>query len=190
VGRLAIFLDGAYIDYLLRDQFDNVRIDYNLLSQAITRRIAEQTIGGIDLLRTYYYHCLPYQSNPPTQAESERYGRMRSFVASLERIPRFQVRLGRLAYRGNRADGSPILEQKRVDMMLGVDLALLTAKQQITHAALVAGDSDFLPAIEAAKPQGVLLWLFHGPEPHTELWEAADERTLIDPGFVEQIRRG
>ena len=189
MSRLAIFIDGAYLDYLLRDQFANARVDFAALSQTITRVIGDRTSGGIDLLRTYYYHCLPYQSNPPTQAESDRFGRMRGFVSNLERIPRFQVRLGRLAYRGNRADGSPIFEQKRVDMLLGVDLALLTAKQQITHAALLAGDSDFLPAIDAAKPQGVLLWLFHGRDPHYELWDSVDEQTEITRELIEQVRR-
>lgn len=189
MARLAIFIDGAYLDYVLRDHFSNTRIDLHKLSQEITRIVGDSTIGGIDLLRTYYYHCLPYQSSPPTQAESDRFGRMRSFISSLERLPRFQVRLGRLAFRGNTSDGSPIYEQKRVDMLLGVDLALLSARQQITHAALVAGDSDSLPAVDAAKPEGVLLWLFHGANPHNELWESVDERTAMTQGLVQAVLR-
>ncbi len=189
MARLAIFIDGAYLDYVLRDQFNGTRIDFQALSQEVTRVVADKTIGGVDLFRTYYYHCLPYQSDPPTLEESSRFGGMRSFVSILEKLPRYQVRLGRLAYRGKKGGGSPIFEQKRVDMLLGVDLALLSAKQQITHAALIAGDSDFLPAIEAAKPEGVLLWLFHGSNPHDQLWDTVDERTIITQTFINSIRR-
>jgi hypothetical protein len=52
MGRVAVFIDGAYLDYVLRDEFARARIDYG--------RLSEELAGGIDLLRTYYYHCLPY----------------------------------------------------------------------------------------------------------------------------------
>ncbi|MGB4681268.1 MAG: hypothetical protein WBH65_01910 [Dethiobacteria bacterium] len=41
-------------------------------------KLAEWMAGGIELLRTYYYHCLPYKSNPPTEEESERYTHINS----------------------------------------------------------------------------------------------------------------
>ena len=58
MSRIAIFIDGAYLDYALRDEFNSARIDYHAL--------AETLAGGIDILRTYYYHCLPYQSAKAT----------------------------------------------------------------------------------------------------------------------------
>ncbi|MEW5987872.1 MAG: NYN domain-containing protein [Chloroflexota bacterium] len=109
--------------------------------------------------------------------------------AKLNKLPRFEVRLGRLVYRGLDPKGKPIFEQKRVDLMMGVDLVLLSAKHQITHAAILAGDSDFIPAIEAAKDEGVLIHLYHGRNPHSELWDAADERLLIDRGFTASLLR-
>ena len=60
--------------------------------------------------------------------------------------------------------------------MLSVDLATLAAKRLIQEAAIVAGDSDFIPAVEAAKSEGVLIRLFHGQSVHSDLWTAADER--------------
>ena len=33
----------------------------------------------------------------------------------------------------------------------------------ITHLALSSGDSDLLPAVEAAKREGVVVWPVHGP---------------------------
>jgi uncharacterized LabA/DUF88 family protein len=79
-------------------------------------------------------------------------------------------------------------EQKRVDILLGVDLVQLAAKHRITDAALIAGDSDFLPAIEVAKSEGVVVHLFHGRAPHDDLRICCDERTRIDRSLVEAIR--
>ena len=62
MSRIAIFIDGAYLDYTLRQEFGGARILYDKLSAQLTQ--------GCDVLRTNYYHCLPYQSNPPTVEES------------------------------------------------------------------------------------------------------------------------
>ena len=87
--------------------------------------------------------------------------------------------------------GKPIFQQKRTDMLLGLDVARLSATKQITHAAIVSGDSDFLPAIDLASQEGVAIWLFHGP-PSTyakELWLRADERCEMDSAFMQRIER-
>ncbi|MBI4229989.1 MAG: NYN domain-containing protein [Planctomycetes bacterium] len=184
MSRTAVFIDGAYLDHILRDDCAGFRLDYAHFSD----RLAE----GKETLRTYYYNCLPYQSNPPTAEERERFGKAQRFTQRLSRLPRYEVRLGALQYKGvERESGRKIFVQKRVDILLGVDLVLLAAKHQIIDAALVAGDSDFLPAVKAAKDEGVSVRLYHGrtSPPHNELWEAADERTLITLAFLEGLAR-
>ncbi len=177
--RVAIFIDGAYLSYLLKDEFDLVKIDYKTL--------AETMADGLDILRTYYYHCPPFQSSNPSQEEKDRFARAQSFFTALDRLPRYEVRLGRLAHRGLDNKGQPIFQQKRVDIMLGVDLALLAGKRQITHAVLLAGDSDFIPAVIAAKSEGILVRLYHGRNCHKDLWDCADERIPITKGFIDAV---
>lgn len=179
MDRIGIFIDGAYFQYLLKEEFGQAKVDF--------QKLAVKMAGDHEILRTYFYDCLPYQSNPPTREESERFSKRQGFHAALSKNPRFQIRLGRLEFRGKESTGKPIFEQKRVDILLGVDLALLAAKHQITNAAILAGDSDFLPAIEAAKPEGVVVHLYHGRQPHHDLFDACDERTRIDKAFIEQI---
>lgn len=112
------------------------------------------------------------------------------------RLRRFEVREGRLAFRGLDAKGEPIYQQKRTDLMLGLDFALLCGKHQIDHAVVVAGDSDFLPAVEAAKTEGVTVWLWHGPRYSVDgkptygqdLWMAVDERFEITRPFLDGCR--
>ena len=178
-NRAAIFIDGAYLDYVLKEEFGGVHISYRALS--------ERMAGDSDILRTYYYHCPSYQGNPPTQEERERYSAQRRFFDTLERLPRYTVRLGRLALRGVDARGRPRYEQKRVDILLGVDMVQLAAKQNIQEALLLAGDSDFIPAVTAAKIEGVVVKLFHGQKPHSDLWREADERTRINQDLINSI---
>jgi uncharacterized LabA/DUF88 family protein len=146
------------------------------------------------LLRAYYYHCLPYQSSPPTDPERERFARMHRFVTALQFLPRFDVRLGKLALRGTDATGKPIFVQKRIDNMIGVDMALLAGKGKITNVALLSGDSDYIPTIEAVKREGILVTLWHGgfrPEtaPSRELVEICDERRELTPELLKKLAK-
>jgi len=189
--RTAIFIDGAYFDKLLELEFNRARIDF--------AKFVKEVGGDDNVFRTYYYHCPPFVSQVPSDDETRRAEAKSRFFSALSGLPRFQVRLGKLVYRGQDERGKPIFIQKLVDIMLGVDLVLLGATRQITRAILVAGDSDFVPAVEAAKMQGVLISLWHGPtrngtsSPHStvhrELWEACDERFEMDQKFVNSIRR-
>ena len=160
-------------------ELEEPRLDF----AALSKRFA----GDSDILRTYYYHCPAYQGNPPTDEESRRYAAQRQFFEQLERLPRFEVRLGHLAFRGRDQQGKPRFEQKRVGILLGVDMVLLAAKQAIQEVVLLAGDSDFIPAIEVAKSEGALIRLFYGEGCHADLWQMADERTRIDRAFIDSI---
>ncbi len=77
-GRVAIFIDGAYLEFVLRDEFQEARIDHQALSKCLA--------GDSDILRTYYYHCPVYQGNPPTKEESERYAAQRRFFTALRTL--------------------------------------------------------------------------------------------------------
>ena len=177
--RAALFIDGAYWEILLRQEFHAPQVDFEALSRVMAK--------GSNILRTYYYNCLPYQSPTPTDSESLRYGRRRRFYYSLEMLTRYTVRLGQLESRGNNPDGTQRFIQKRVDALLSVDLALLAGKGQIQQAILLAGDSDFIPAVTAAKNEGVLVTLFHGANCHSDLWREADERFRIDQTLIDAV---
>ena len=46
-------------------------------------------------------------------------------------------------------------EQKGVDMRIGIDIASLTYKKQVSQIILIAGDSDFVPAAKMARREGI-----------------------------------
>ena len=179
-----VFIDGGYLDKVLEHEHPGKKIDY--------ARFAVELAKPGELLRAYYYHCLPYQSQTPTQDEKRRYAAKHKFMTALENLPRFQVRRGRLVRRFE--SGKMIFTQKGVDTRICVDMALLAGKRAFSHAALVSGDSDLVPAVEAAKPEAVLVTLWHGSQtgnsrPSRELYQVCDERREITAELIAQVLR-
>ena len=82
---------------------------------------------------------------------------------------------------------------ERNHLLLGLDFALMSERKQITHAVLVSGDSDLIPAVEVAQQAGIAPWLFHGPYQSgrstyaNELWLAADKRFAMDKAFMDSV---
>ena len=182
----AVFLDAGYLDKVMHFGHANARVDYGKLIHEIALPDS--------LFRAYYYHCMPYQSNPPTSDESSRYASKHRFVTALGNIPRFEIRLGRLAKAGFDKDNNPIFIQKRVDCMVGVDMALLAGKRTIDNVALFTGDSDLIPAVEAVKREGIIVTLWHGSNsqrcrPSDDLVRTCDERRELDAALVKKILR-
>ena len=79
------------------------------LSQQSTRKCLQQTAiqlrkilgqpmhrADCQRIRAYYCNCPPYQSNPPTPAESQKTASFDKFISYLKRSLRFEIRLGRL----------------------------------------------------------------------------------------------
>jgi uncharacterized LabA/DUF88 family protein len=173
--RVAILIDGGYFAKLLELDFSRPKVDFH--------KFSENVCEGYERLRTYYYTCMPYQSNPPTDEERRRYSAMDKFIYTLQKLPRFEVRLGKLGWAGNE------LVQKRVDILFAVDLVRLSWGRQIGKAILVTGDSDFVPAVLAAKDAGVLVQLYYSPNSvHDELLSAVDESFMITEELIEKAK--
>ena len=47
------------------------------------------------------------------------------------------------------------IEQKGVDMKIGLDIASLSYKKQVEQIILISGDSDFVPAAKLARREGI-----------------------------------
>ncbi len=181
VDKVALLIDGGYLEKTLKNEFGQPRIDYSKLSDRMGSHVPDSTV-----IRTYYFHCLPHKGNPPTQEENERFAKRQQFYEYLRGLPRWEVRMGYLAKRSE-SNGKVIYEQKQVDMLLGLTAVHLSAKSQISHIGILAGDSDYIPAIRMAKDDGVDIFLFHGQAPHNELVKAADVRIRIDQSFIDSV---
>jgi len=180
MDKAAVLIDGAYLDFSMRRQLRR-QVDY-------ARLVQELLPPGTELLRAYYYTAPPHLSARPSGEDLERRRAFEEFLDAMAGVPRFDVRLGATARR-NDARGRTRYEQKRVDLLLGLDLVRLAGSGKVAQVHLVAGDSDFVPAVEVAKEQGVLCVLHHTGGAHRDLLSAADERRRIDSAFIAAVRR-
>ena len=70
-----------------------------------------------------------------------------------------------------------------------VDLVRMSSNRQIEKAVLITGDSDLVPAIEAARDEGVVVVVYYSPNSrHNELLQACDERYEITRNLLEKTR--
>ena len=184
IGRGLVLIDNGYFSAILRDEFGSARVDYLKLSEIICK--------GYYRLRTYIYDCLPYQGNPPTEEQKNLYAGKVKFFNALSKLPSIEPRFGKQRPRGG------VYIQKGVDVLLAVDLVRLSSKGQIQKAFLIAGDGDYVPAVKAAKDDGVSVKLFHSgvfqttldghsmPKYSNELWQICDEREIISDSLIKQ----
>jgi len=176
--KAAFFIDGGYLRAILRDDFEEVEINFLTLSEELCR--------GCERFRTYYYICPPFQSHNPTLEEQQRKAEMDRFLYNLRRLPRFEVRLGRLRRTGNPKHP---YEQKGVDVLLSIDLTQLSVSHTVNHAILLSGDSDFCPAVRVAKDNMTLVTLVYFPgKVSDELFNLCDERIPIDKDLIDKVR--
>jgi uncharacterized LabA/DUF88 family protein len=168
--RAAIFIDGGYFLSMMKKY--NITPDYSELVDYLLKPIRKSV--SLDLLRCYFYYCAPWVSEHPTTNEKRRMEEHEVFMDDLGKLNRWAVRLGKLQ---KRWDGhKEYFEQKRVDVLLSVDMARHSAAGHIQHVILVAGDSDFIPAIEATKESGATVSLWYSDENtvHKDLLDSAD----------------
>jgi len=146
--------------------------------------LGKAAIHKDSLLRTYLYTSPPFQAENPTPEEKLRYQGFQKFKDYLDRQDSLEVRLGRTEKRG-----PTVFTQKMVDVLLSIDLVELSAKSKINVAILLAGDSDFVPAIQKAKNNGAKVILFCSQkkeEYHLNLWKVSDVRIHIDEAFMKK----
>lgn len=81
-------------------------------------------------------------------------------------------------------DFSINVDQKGVDIKIGIDIASLAYKKQVERIILISGDSDFVPAAKLAHREGIdfiLDPLYNHIKP--DLYEHIDGLYTCDPSF-------
>ena len=139
------------------------------------------------LLRVYFYDAPPATGkikNPIDQIEidlskSAHYSSNISLQQSLEMQPDFALRSGDTIVHGwsvgecalkqmlkkprplEAKDLVPNIEQKGVDLRIGLDIARLSLRSLVNIIVVVTGDSDIVPAFKFARREGVRVYLDH-----------------------------
>lgn len=189
MDKMALFIDDGYLQNVLRS-FGKLKTDYTYeqprwktdYSKLVELMKSKLTQGNEELLRAYYYTCKREYYSEEEEKRQER------FFHTLKMIPQFECRFGTLKISYDE-DGFPRYEQKQADVLIAVDIVKLSLKGKITKAIIISGDADLIPAIKAAKEEGVVVELFYEPgTAGSELLETVDFKTAIDEKWLEQIR--
>jgi uncharacterized LabA/DUF88 family protein len=133
-------------------------------------------MGGFD--KVFYYDALPSKHG----AESQQ-----AYDARLEAAKNLHDKIGALdrfhVYEGD-TRRSPSLrrqEQKKVDVMITVDMLTHAFRRNMQHCTLLTGDLDFKPLIDALVSDGMTVTLWYPPKRTSrELIAAADQRRQLD----------
>ena len=170
--RVMIFIDGANLHFSMRDKCKRTDLDYEVLCRALT--------GGRDLRRAYYYNAWRDQSHEP-----DLYRGQQQFFDYLQRVPKFEVKLGNLEYR-NFPKTPP--RQKGVDVCLATDMLAHAFRDNYDTAVLVSGDADFAYAVQLVKDLGknVEIALFGAGGSSRRLRDVADEVIPLSEEYFER----
>lgn len=172
IEKCGIFIDGAYLNKILKTHFKEVRIDYLKLCDKICSDLK------LNRLRTYFYHCIPLV-RMDNREETIKKANMQRFLNKINRLPRFEVKLGRLQIIGGQ------FKQKMIDVLMSLDITTMCYENQIQHAILIAGDADFVPAIKKAKDYGAIIHLYYHPSSvHNEILDEIDELHEINEDLI------
>jgi uncharacterized LabA/DUF88 family protein len=161
-----IFIDGSNMYHSLKHFYKKTNLDIG--------RFCQKILNKRHLVRIYYYNAKVGQKEEP-----QRYKDQKKFLASVEAIPYTELRLGRLVY--NNWPGTPPYE-KGVDIQLATDMITHSFKNNYDVAILVAGDNDFVGALQAVKDNGknVEVALFGKERTSMQLRNVADKVVTID----------
>jgi len=88
-------------------------------------------------------------SNSPVTRKSEE------FIKKVSLCELTAIRKGRLAFRGWDSHGKPIFVQKKVDMLIGLDIAHLAYKRLVDRIMVFSYDLDIQPALRVARLEGL-----------------------------------
>ncbi|MCP4550043.1 MAG: NYN domain-containing protein [bacterium] len=188
--KAAILIDGAYLEMLMIKEHNRAQVDYHKLAMGLIKRVSAIAGHRVDLLRTYYYHALPWAPPEPTEEEIERVNKKRGFFHRLEYLPRFTVKLGS-TQRVLNDDSSTTFQQKGVDVLLATDMIFLATRNLVDHIVMLAPDADYVPAVRMVKDLGITVYLVHGGNlaASSEMRKEVDERIELDSEFIYQARR-
>ena len=161
-----IFIDGSNLYHSLKNYFGRTDLDIE--------KFCRKLLGLRWLTRIYYYNARVGQREEP-----ERYRQQQLFFAGVNAIPYCELRLGRLVYT-NWPTVPPY--EKGIDVQLATDMVAHSFKNNFDTAILVAGDSDYVGAIQAVKDNGkhVVVALFGKSGTSRQLRTVADSVITIN----------
>lgn len=183
MSKYAILVDAGFLKHKINDSKQPIS---EITIEAATSLIQGAVeLSQSTLYRIYYYDSPPLEKSLINPINTELYARYmpektaqrKQLLHKLSKLPYYAIRKGDIVDRGweldkrvfiKSKDGcltikandiKPNLQQKGVDMRIGLDKASLSLKKLVDTVVLVTSDSDFIPAMKFARREGLNLHL-------------------------------
>ena len=171
--RVMIFIDGSNLYHSLKNYFKRTDLNIGRFCQKILRKR--------QLIRIYYYNARVGQKQEP-----ELYKQQQNFFSGINSIPYTELRLGRLVYTNQWPTVPPY--EKGTDVQLATDMITHSYKNNYDVAVVVAGDNDYVGAIQAVKDNGknVEVALFGKERTSLQLRKVADNIITINSRLLNK----
>jgi uncharacterized LabA/DUF88 family protein len=165
-----LFIDGGCLRSTLTEierdfaSSQKLDLDFALLTQRYSK--------------VFYYDALPSKHNEESDSEfQERFDKVDLLHKRLGALDRFHVCEGDT----RRSPSRRRQTQKKVDIMIAVDMLTHAFRRNMERATLLAGDLDFKPLLDALVNNGMFVTLWFPPnKTNSELISAADQREQLD----------
>ena len=200
--KAAILIDGEWfrrsLDHVLKTQ-----LPHGVTADVMYKNALLALAKDEELFRLFYYDCPPYQDKETNPIDNSvvdfkslpKFQSRTRFLSEMKAKDYVAMRLGVARDRGwtltkdyiKRAIQGPTphpvqardvffsLEQKGVDMRIGIDVATLSLKRIVDRIILISGDTDMIPAMKLARREGVQVVLVEVAQPGTSVHRALDE---------------
>ena len=182
---MAILIDGGFFLKRYRKLYNGWNNAPDQVAKDLVRMCSNHVEDNDYLYRIFYYDCLPLQkkahnpiSKKPVDFSKSDAAKFRlEFFEELKKKRKIALRLGYLKSSNNwiispektkdilkgtlevsdlaESDVTYQIQQKSVDMKIGLDIASLSYKNYVEKIILVSGDGDFVPAAKLARREGV-----------------------------------
>jgi len=199
-------LDGHFSRLIIENLFGVNATPFRLQSVCLSsiNPSAENPLKAYSYGRTKQ---LPISNNLIDFSKTQSFFIAKRFQENLCKNPFFALRLGRLSFDGWKAseeaikeysikpklpkdnDFKPALNQKRVDMMIGMDMTEIALNKKAKRILLFTADDDFTPAIEETRKRGLDVVLVTGGVGFVknELIKACSDHRKIDLTKLEKL---
>lgn len=185
--KYAILVDGGFLKKKLKVRNRHFPTAAEIEAE-ISRIKTNPILSDQSLLRVYFYDAPPASGvvvNPISSvsvdlAQHAHFSENIALHQALELQPDMALRMGETIIHGwelghaalkdietNGArsvtdrDFVPNIEQKGVDLRIGLDIARLAIRQLVDTIVVVTGDSDMVPAFKFARREGLRVYLDH-----------------------------
>jgi len=185
-GKFAICMDGGFVLKKLAERHKHFPTVVEIGSECARIR-THPALATRELLRIYFYDAQPATGNLKNPIDgttlnlgaTQVHAQCTSLHQALEMQPDFALQMGEASVHGwtigSRAmralakapraptagDLVPNIEQKGVDLRIGLDIARLSLRALVDVVVVVTGDSDLIPAFTFARREGIRIYLDH-----------------------------